>query len=209
MPEPRTPNRPPLTPSLPPQRGRRRGSFPGAGRGACVESYNRAVILRVALLLFALAVAGVASSAVLGSGNPTGKWATPQAALAVILSRTIEVGECAGGACQITNGKLVGEPTSGRVSRVVSATVTGIGPYKLINGVRRYQLFNVRACTIYYYKGAHRWDVHFRWFTRRPPGGTIRTSDRNGGVTDRPDTGAPYARDWNYPLFAPLARDRC
>ena len=186
------------------------GSIPRTPRPqACVESYNLEVKLRVALLLSALAIAGAASGAVLGSGNPTGKWATPQAAQAVILSRTIEVGECNGGACQITNGNLVAGPTSGRVSRVVSASVTGIGPYKLINGGRRYQLFNVRACTIYYYQGAHRWRVHFRWFTRRPPGGTIKTSDRNGGVAVRRDSGQPYARDWNYPLFAPLARERC
>jgi hypothetical protein len=91
----------------------------------------------------------------------------------------------------------------------VSAAVTGIGPYKLVDGVRRYQLFNVRACTIYYHRGAHRWGVDFRWFTRRPPGGTITTSDRNGGVTVERDSGEPYARDWNYPLFAPLARERC
>jgi hypothetical protein len=163
----------------------------------------------IVLPLFALAIASAASGAVLGSGNPTGQWATPQAAQAVILSRKIEVGECIGGACQITNGKLVGEPTSGRLSRVVSATATGIGPYKVVNGVRRYQLFNVRACTIYYHHGAHRWSVHFRWFTRRPPEGTISTSDHNGGVAVVRDSGEPYGRDWNYPLFAPLARTHC
>lgn len=91
----------------------------------------------------------------------------------------------------------------------MSASVAGIGPYRLINGVRRYRLFNVRACTIYYYRGAHRFSVHFRWFTRRPPGGTTTTVDREGAVSVGQDSGEPYARDWNYPLFGPLAHGRC
>ena len=169
---------------------------------------------RIVLLLFALAVAGTASGSVLGSGNPTGQWATPKAAQAVILSRAIGVSECFvaganGGACKIGRPANQLRVVNESVARVVSANVTGIGPYKLVNGVRRYQLFKVRACTIYHYRGAHRWGVDFRWFTRRPPGGTIKTDDRNGGVLVKPDSGEPYARDWNYPLFAPLARDHC
>jgi hypothetical protein len=96
----------------------------------------------IALLLVALGVAGAATAALVGSGNPTGRWATPRAVQAVILSREITIGECSGGACKI--GLLAGKPGVVRetVADVVSATVTGIGPYKLINDVRRYQLFN-------------------------------------------------------------------
>ena len=95
------------------------------------------------------------------------------------------------------------------LAEVLSATVAGSGPYNLINGVRHYQLFNVRACTVYYYRGAHRFGAHFRWFTRRPPGGTTTFLGREGGVLAGQDGGEPYARDWNYPRFGPLARDHC
>ena len=90
---------------------------------------------------------------------------------------------------------------------VRSATVTGIAPSKLINGERRYQLFDVRACTIYYYQGAHRFGVHFRWYTHRPPSNATTTEDLGRSVS--PDDGQPYAKDWNYPRFAPLAHARC
>ena len=176
-------------------------------RSLAVTVASAAVVVLALLVGSSTALGGSGSQR---SGNPNGQWVTVKAVQAVILSNGIEVDECMGGACKITNGKLVGgPPTSGRVAKVVSAAVTGIGPYNLINGARRYQLFNVQACTIYYYRGAHRWGVQVRWFTRRPPGGTMTTSDRNGGVTVERDSGEPYARDWNYPFFAPLARDHC
>ena len=92
----------------------------------------------------------------------------------------------------------------------MSANVTGIGPYKLVNGVRRYSSSRfgpARSTTTEAHIGGV---LLFRWFTRRPPGGTIKTDDHNGGVLlSSRDSGEPYARDWNYPLFAPLARDHC
>jgi hypothetical protein len=162
----------------------------------------------IALLLVALGVAGAATAAVLGNGNPTGQWATPKAVQAVILSRGTDITECSGGACKI------GEPINKLginaevVTSVVAATVTGIAPYKLINGARRYQLFNVRACTIYYYQGAHRFSVHFRWYTHRPPSITTITN-RDGTVSTGPNDGGSIAKDWDYPRFAPLAHDHC
>ena len=162
----------------------------------------------IALLLVALAVAGAATAAVVGSGNPTGQWATPKAVQAVILSRGLGLTECSGGACKIGRPANQLHIDAEVVASVVSAAVTGIGPYKLINGVRRYQLFNVRACTLYYYRGAHRFGVHFRWFTHRPPSATTITN-RDGSVSPGRDDGEPHARDWNYPRFAPLAHDHC
>jgi hypothetical protein len=164
---------------------------------------------RVALLLIALGLAGAATAAVPGSGNPTGQWATPRAVQTVILSHRLGVGQCSGGVCKI--GLPANKPgvVAESAAKVVSVTVGGIGPYKLINGVRRYQLFNVRACTLYYYRGAHRFGVHFRWFTRRPPGGTTTSIDRGGTISVGQDRGEPYARDWNYPLFGPLADGHC
>ena len=94
-------------------------------------------------------------------------------------------------------------------TKVLSATVAGVAPFKLINGVRRFQLFEVRACTIYYFRGAHRFRLHFRWFTGRPPGGTMTNLHRDGTITVDRDGGAPYARDWSYSLFPPLAHGRC
>jgi hypothetical protein len=92
---------------------------------------------------------------------------------------------------------------------VVSANVTGLGPSKIVRGVRRYQLFDVHACTVHYYRGAHRWAVHFRWFTRRPAGGTLTNVSRNGDAQVVNDTGDSYARDWNYLLSGPLALSHC
>src|SRR5262245_42407910 len=107
----------------------------------------------VALFLVALALAGATTAAaVVGSGNPTGQWATPEAVQSVVLSHGLGVAVCHDGVCKISNGKLVnGPPNAESVAKVLSATVTGIGPSKLINGARRYQLFDVRACTIYYF----------------------------------------------------------
>jgi hypothetical protein len=147
----------------------------------------------IALLLVALAVAGTAAAAAVGSGNPTGHWATPKAVQAAILSRGVGLIECNGGACKIGRPAKQLHIDAEVVARVVSATVTGIGPYKLLNGARRYQLFDVRACTLYYYRGAHRFGVHFRWFTHRPPSITTITN-RDGTVSPGRDDGEPYAQ---------------
>lgn len=165
--------------------------------------------LGIALLVSAFGVAGAATAALVGSGNPTGRWATPTAIRAAILSRRLDVGECSGGACKI--GRPANKPglVRGGFVKVVSATVAGVGPYKVVDGVRRYRLFDVLACTIYYERGAHRFAVHFRWFTHRRPGGTTTSVDRDGTISVARDGGAPYARDWNYPLFGPLAQGRC
>jgi hypothetical protein len=57
----------------------------------------------VAALLFgvAFAVAGAATAALVRSGNPTGRWATPSAVQAIIQSGRLGVGECSGGVCKI------------------------------------------------------------------------------------------------------------
>jgi hypothetical protein len=168
------------------------------------------VSLRFAVLLPALAVAGAATGAVVGSGNPTGQWAAPEAVRSVILERGFGLGLCHNSVCAISNGKLVnGPPNAEVVAEVLAATVTGMGPSKLIDGVRRYQLFDVQACTIYYYRGVHRFGVHFRWFTHRPPGAVTTTADRYGKPVVGRDDGQPYAKDWTFPRFDPLARDRC
>jgi len=167
------------------------------------------VRFRIALILVALLVVGVATGALAAEGNPTGQWATANGVKTVILSRVLGVTLCNGGACKIGQSAEELGVDAEVVSRVVSAAATGVGPYKLINGELRYQLFDVRACTVYYYQGAHRFRVHFRWFTQRPPGGTTTTVDRNGGLVVGRDSGESYARDWNYPRFSPLARDRC
>ena len=171
--------------------------------------YDRIARLAIALLIVAHAVAGAATAALVGSGNPTGQWATPRAVQTIMLSRGLDIGQCAGRPCKI--GLPANKPgvVKDSVAEVVSATVTGIGPSKLINGLRRYQLFDVQACTVYYYRGAHRFDAHFRWYTRRPPGGTTTSIDRDGTTSVVRDSGEPYARDWNYPLFGPLAHGRC
>jgi hypothetical protein len=148
------------------------------------------------------------------TGNPAGQWATPAAVQAVLLAHPLGVGECGpagkeGGACKVGLGKSPPDVVAESVSRVVSANVMGLGPSKVVRGVRRYQLFDVLACTVHYYRGAHRWTVHFRWFTRRPAGGTLTNLGRNGGVQVVNDTGDPYARDWNYPLSGALALSHC
>ena len=162
-----------------------------------------------ALIVSALAFGGAATAALVGSGNPTGRWATPGAVQAIILSHRLDVDDCPGGPCKIglpatTPGVVRGGPT-----KVLSATVAGVASSKLINGVGRFQLFEVRACTIYYFRGAHRFRVHFRWFTRRPPGGTITTRLRGGRIAVVRDSGEPYARDWNHPLEGPQAQGHC
>src|SRR5262249_47975044 len=135
---------------------------------------------------------------------------TPDAVHSVVLARGLGVVVCNDGVCKISNGKLVdGPPNAESVAEVLSATVTGMGPSKLINGVRHYQLFNVRACTIYYFRGAHRLGVHFRWFTHRPPGAFTTTIDRSGKPSVGQGNGEPYARDWNFSRFDPLAHDHC
>jgi hypothetical protein len=161
------------------------------------------------LLGIALAVAGAATAVLVGSGNPTGQWATPSVVQAIIQSEKLDVGECPGGVCKM--GLRAHRPGVVRrgPSEVLSAAVAGIGPYKLINGVRHYQLFNVRACTVYYYRGAHRFGVHFRWFARRPPGGTTTFLGHYGGIRAGQDSGEPYARDWGYPLIGPTAQSHC
>ena len=161
------------------------------------------------LLLVALAFAGAATGAVVSSGNPTGRWATPTAIQSIVLSSRLGVGLCNDVVCKRINGKLVDGPTAEVVTKVLAATVTGIGPNKVINGARRYQVFSVRACTISYYRGAHRFAVHFRWFTQRPPGGVTTTMNRDGKVSVGRDDGEPYTRDWNHPLLSPLALDHC
>lgn len=169
------------------------------------------VRFRIALSVLAVAVAGAAAAAAVGSGNPTGQWATPAAVQSVILSRGVGLLECrpGRGACRIDRPFNQLHIDAEVPTSAVSATVTGIDPFKLVNGVRRYQLFDVRACTIYYYRGAHRFGAHFRWFTHRPPGGVITTTDRYGKLAVVRDDGEPYARDWNHPYLDPLARDHC
>lgn len=161
------------------------------------------------ILGIAFTGAGAATAVLVGSGNPTGQWATPSVVQGVIQSEKLVVGKCSGGVCKI--GLPAHRPDvvqTGPQADVLSATVAGIGPYKLINGVRHYRLFDVRACTVYYYRGAHRFGVHFRWYTHRPPSITT-TTNRDGTVSAGQDSGEPYARDWNYPRFAPLAHDHC
>ena len=172
----------------------------------------------IASLAAALAATAVAAAGLLGGGNPTGRWATPSAVQTLILSHKLAVGECepapgvgfvlSAGNCKLGRPSTKPGVVASTITKVVSATVTGIGRAKQINGVAHYQLFDVHACTVYYDRGAHRFAVHFRWFTRRPPGGTT-TSVERGGVTVARDSGEPYARDWNYPLFGPLAHGHC
>ena len=180
---------------------------------------DRIARLGIGLLLVVLAVAGVSTAALVGSGNPAGRWATPRAIQAIVLSHKLHVGECesapgagfvpSGGNCKLGRPATKPGVVANPLAKVVSATVTGIGSSKLINGGHRYQLFDVEACTVYYYRGAHRFGTHFRWFTRRPPGGTTTSVARNGTISVGPDSGAPYVRDWNYPLFLPLAHGHC
>src|SRR4051794_8116536 len=125
--------------------------------------YDRIAGLGFALLVVALAVAGVSAAALVRSGNPTGRWATPRAVQAIILSHKLQVGECestpggglvlSGGNCKLGLPATKPGVVAGRIAKVVSATVKGIGPYKLSNGARRYQLFDVEACTVYYDRG--------------------------------------------------------
>jgi hypothetical protein len=151
-----------------------------------------------ALLLGASAWGGVATPALIRSRNPTGQWVTAAAVQTTILS-------LAGG-----HRLVVGVPPNQRaVVKVVSATVAGVPPSKLINSAQHFQLFEVRVCTIYYFRGAHRFHVHFRWFTRRPPGGTITTRTRDGRIAVVRDSGEPYGRDWNHPLEGPQAHGHC
>ena len=161
------------------------------------------------MLLVGVAVACSATGAAASSGNPAGKWATATAIRSILLSKKLGVGLCNDGVCTSSSGRLVEGPTAAVATKVLAATVTGIGPNKLVNGTRRYQLFSVRACTIYYHRGAHRFGVHFRWFTQRPPGGVLTTLTRDGKVSAVRDDGEPYTRDWSHPLLSPLALDRC
>jgi hypothetical protein len=164
----------------------------------------RSARFAAALLVGALAFGGVATSALVGSGNPTGRWATPGAIRTIILSPAGD--DRLGVGVPPDTPNVVAEEAG---VRVLSATVIGIPPSKLINGAQNFQLFEVHACTIYYFRGAHRYRAHFRWFTRRPPGGTITTRNRGGRIVVVRDNGAPYARDWNHPLSGPLANGRC
>lgn len=156
----------------------------------------------VAVLLGAPAFGGAATAALDGSGNPNGRWATEGAIEANIVSHRLDVGyrPCTKPEpCDSAGGPI----------KVSSATVAGIPPSTMINGARHFQLFDVRACTIYYFRGPHRFRFHFRWFTRRPPGGTITARTRDGGIVVVRDSGEPYARDWNHPLRRPQADGRC
>ena len=153
--------------------------------------------LAASLLMGGLALGGAATATPTRSGNPSGRWATPEAVRAIILSLA--------GDSRINVGGW-GEDV---VVKVLSATVAGIPPSRLINGVPRFQLFEVRACTIYYFRGAHRYRAHFRWFTRRPAGGTITTGTRDGRIAVVRDNGAPYYRDWNHALSIPQAYGHC
>jgi hypothetical protein len=181
--------------------------------------YDRLARLGIALAVVALAVAGAATAALVGSVNPTGRWATPTAVQKLILSHKLDVRECesvpgagfarSGGTCKLGRPATKPGVVAMTLTRVTSATVTGIGPAKLIDAVRHYRLFDVQACTVYYYRGAHRFAVHFRWFTRRPPGGTTTSVGHYGTTSVARDSGEPYARDWNYPLSGPLAHGHC
>ncbi len=163
----------------------------------------RSARLAAALLLAALAFGGVATSALIRSRNPTGQWATPAAVQTIILS-------LAGGHRLVVDVPPNKPAVAQRVVvKVSSASVAGVPPSKLINDAQHFQLFNVRACTIYYFRGAHRFRVHFRWFTRRPPGGTITERTRDGRIAVVRDSGEPYGRDWNHPLQGPQADGRC
>jgi hypothetical protein len=158
--------------------------------------------LAAASLLAALALGGAATAALVGGGNPNGRWATPTAIQASILSHLLDVGHAP---CpKVWSCDSWGGPT-----KVSSATVAGIPPSRTIEGVPHFQLFDVRACTISYFRGTHRFRFHFRWFTRRPPGGTIETRTRDGRIAVVRDNGAPYARDWNHPLRGPQAEGHC
>jgi hypothetical protein len=158
--------------------------------------------LGTVLLLGVLALGSAATAARVGGGNPNGRWATPAAIQAIILTHQLGVGSAP---CP----KVMSCDVWGGPVKVSSATVAGIPPSRTIEGVRHFQLFEVRACTIFYYRGPHRFSFHFRWFTRRPPGGTIETMTRNGTIAVIRDNGEPYARDWNHPLSGPQAHGRC
>ena len=157
-----------------------------------------------ALLLGALAFGGAATAALVGGGNPNGRWATPGAIHAIILS--LAGNHRLGLGVPPDSPNVVAEE---RIVKVLSATVNGIAPSKRSNSVPHFQLFEVRACTVYYFQGAHRDRVHFRWFTRRPPGGTITTRNREGRIVVVRDNGAPYVRDWNHPLSGPQVEGHC
>ena len=168
------------------------------------------VLAVVAGPLVTLTTSSAAATATpVGSENPTGRWATPAAIQAIILSQRLDVDECPGGPCRIGRPATKPGVVQEGPTKVLSATVVGVAPFKLVNGVRRFQLFEVRACTIFYFRGARRLRVHFRWFTRRPPGGMTTNLHRDGTVSVDEDSGEPYARDWNHPLFPPLAYGRC
>jgi hypothetical protein len=82
--------------------------------------------------------------------------------------------------CPPVGQTCVGETANGFSQiqvQVVSASASGLGPAKVIDGVRRYQEFNVRACTVNYLAGGAKLRAHVFYLTGSQPTPASVTAD--------------------------------
>jgi hypothetical protein len=147
-----------------------------------------------------------AGLALASSGNPKGQWSAPTAVERSFVGHAFEVMTCSS-ACRFVHGQLVGEARTFTI-RVVSAQARGLGRYRSANGIRRYQLFDVRVCGLDRRRAGARVGARFVWYTRRPPSRTT-TTNPDGMISANVDTGAPRAVDWDHRAYMPVAHVGC
>lgn len=96
--------------------------------------------------------------------NPGGAWETEHAIEVAVASRPFAVLKCVEQTCGVVNGLPFGYEN--RKLGVASVRARGIGALTTIKGVRRYQAFRIKICSIDYQSGGQRQPLQVKWYTR-------------------------------------------
>jgi hypothetical protein len=153
-------------------------------------------------VLAAIAAGFTASRAMAHSNR---RWQSVAEARKQIVGNPLAVIYCVRNCGKDADGSISGDFREVKVG-VIRARVVGMRPWRVVNGVRLYRHFEVRACALNYAAGGARVSAHYLWHTRRPPT-TVSKQVGNRSYGYR-DPGIPSAEGWNYKA-APIMRAGC
>jgi hypothetical protein len=167
-----------------------------------MRSRRHLKLLGVTLVLAAITAGFIASLAMAHSNS---RWQSVAEARKQILGNPLTVIYCVRNCGKDADGSLSGDFRKVKVG-VIRARVAGMRPWRVVNGIRLYRHFEVRACALNYVAGGARVSAHYLWHARYPPtSGSKQVGNRIYGYRD---PGGPSAEDWNY-KSSPIMRAGC
>jgi hypothetical protein len=176
---------------------------PSADDPVWMRSHRHLKLIGVTLVLAAITAAGFTASLAMAHSNS--RWQSVAEARKQIVGNPLAVIYCVRNCGRDADGSLSGDFKQVKVG-VIRARVAGMRPSRVVNGVRLYRHFEVRACALNYVAGGARVSAHYVWHTHRPPtSGSRRVGNR---IYSYRDPGGTSAEDWSYKT-SPIMRAGC